>query len=94
MITYSYAVHLKPELEAIIHRDVERGLYQCADEFVARAVQLLHDQEEWFADNESDLLARVQAGIASAERGDLLEPGDVKAQLAERKREFLNTSKR
>jgi hypothetical protein len=29
-------IHLKPELEALIQRDVERGPYQSVDEFVER----------------------------------------------------------
>ena len=32
-------IHLNPELEALIQKDVERGLYQSADEVVAHAVQ-------------------------------------------------------
>jgi putative addiction module CopG family antidote len=43
-------IHLKPELEALIKQDVERGSYRSADEFVEQAVQMLHEQEQWFAD--------------------------------------------
>lgn len=32
-------IRLKPELEALIQKDVERGPYQSADEFVEQAVQ-------------------------------------------------------
>ena len=39
-------IHLKPEVEALIQNDVERGPYQSADEFVATAVQMLHEHEQ------------------------------------------------
>ena len=38
-------IHLKPELEALIQKDVERGVYQSVDEFVERAEQMLHEEE-------------------------------------------------
>ena len=43
-------IHLRPELEALIQQDVERGAYQSADEFVAQAVQMLHEHEQWLAE--------------------------------------------
>jgi hypothetical protein len=39
-------IHLKPELEALIRQDVQRGPYQSADKFVERAVQMLYDHEQ------------------------------------------------
>jgi len=42
-------IHLKPELEALVKEDVERGPYQSADEYVAQAVQMLHEHERWLA---------------------------------------------
>jgi hypothetical protein len=44
---YAMTIHLKPELERLIQKDVERGPYETADEYVERAVQMLHEQEEW-----------------------------------------------
>lgn len=38
-------IRLRPEVEALIRQDVERGPYQTIDEFVERAVALLHQQE-------------------------------------------------
>jgi putative addiction module CopG family antidote len=55
-------IHLKPELEALIQKDVERGPYQSADEFVEQAVQMLHEQEQWLADNHADIAAKIEEG--------------------------------
>ena len=87
-------IHLKPELEALIRNDVERGPYQSADEFVEQAVQMLHEQEQWLAESRGDIAARIEEGFASAERGDLLDPEQVRARVAERKQAWLDENRR
>jgi Arc/MetJ-type ribon-helix-helix transcriptional regulator len=75
-------IRLKPELEALIQKDVERGPYQSADEFVEQAVQMLHDA------------AKIDAGYASAERGELFDPEQARARVDERKRAWQSENKR
>ena len=87
-------IHLKPELEALIQKDVERGPYQSADEFVEQAVQMLHEQEQWLADNHADIAAKIENGYASAERGELLDPEQARAQVNERKQAWRNANQR
>jgi antitoxin ParD1/3/4 len=83
-------IHRKPELEALIQEDVERGPYQSADEFVAQAVQMLHEHERWLAENRADIAAKIEHGYAQAERGELLEPAEVRARLNERKQAWMD----
>jgi putative addiction module CopG family antidote len=87
-------IRLKPELEALIQKDVERGPYQSADEFVEQAVQMLHEQEQWLADNHLDFAAKIEKGYASAERGELLDPEQVRALTDEGKRAWRNENQR
>jgi putative addiction module CopG family antidote len=87
-------IRLKPELEALIQKDVERGPYQSADEFVEQAVQMLHEQEQWLADNRADIAAKIEEGYASADRGDLLDAEQVRARVNERKQAWRNDNKR
>jgi antitoxin ParD1/3/4 len=77
-------IHLKPELEALIKEDVERGPYQSADEYVAQAVQMLHAQEQWLADNRADIAAKIEQGYAQAERGELVDGEEAFRQLRQR----------
>jgi len=72
-------IHLKPELEALIEQDVERGPYQSVDEFVAQAVQMLHEQ--WLADNRADIAAKIEHGFRQAERGELVDGEEAFRQL-------------
>ena len=87
-------IHLKPELEALIQQNVERGPYQSVDEFVQQAVQMLHEQEQWLAENRAEIGAKIEAGYASAERGDLLNAEQVRARLNERKQAWREQSNR
>ena len=77
-------IHLKPELEALIKEDVERGPYQSADEYVAQAVQMLHAHERWLADNRADIAAKIEHGFAQAERGELVDGEEAFRQLRQR----------
>ena len=55
---------------------------------------MLREQEQWLADNHSEIAAKIEKGYASAERGDLLEPEKVRAQIDERKRAWQNEQQR
>ena len=79
-------VRLRREIEKLILQDIERGPYQSVDEFVEKAVTLLHEQEAWLAANRSDINSKIEEGYAAAQRGELLEADEVRSQMAERKR--------
>jgi Arc/MetJ-type ribon-helix-helix transcriptional regulator len=79
-------IRLRPELEALIREDVERGPYQTVDEFVERAVALLHEQESWLAEHRSEIEGQIAEGYAAAQRGELIEPDEVRSRLNQRKR--------
>jgi len=79
-------IHLKPELEKLVEQDVRRGPYQSADEFVERAVILLHEQEAWLADNQDEIATKVDEGYAAAKRGELFDPDGVRRLMDQKKR--------
>jgi antitoxin ParD1/3/4 len=77
-------IHLKPELEALINEDVERGPYQSADEYVAQAVQMLHAHERSLAEDRAEIAAKIEQGFAQAERGELVDGEEAFRQLRQR----------
>ena len=79
-------IRLRPELEELIKQDIERGSYQTVDEFVERAVSMLHEQEAWLAQNRAEIGANIGDGYAAAQRGELIDADAVKSRLAELKR--------
>jgi antitoxin ParD1/3/4 len=87
-------IRLRPELEALIQQDVQRGPYQSVDEFVEQAVKLLHEQETWLAANRSEIEHQILEGYAASERGELIDAEEVHAQLNKRKLEHTSKQRR
>jgi putative addiction module CopG family antidote len=83
-------IRLRPEIEELIKQDVQRGPYESVDEFVEQAVSMLHEQEAWLAANRGEIQTKIAAGYASAKRGELMGPDEVRAKLAELKRARSN----
>ncbi len=78
-------VKIKPELGALIQKDVQRGPYHSVDEFVEQAVQMLHAQEEWLAEHQPEIAAEIEHGFAQAERGELIDSDEAVRLLRERR---------
>jgi putative addiction module CopG family antidote len=85
-------IRLRPELEALIKQDVERGPYETVDEYVEQAISMLHEQETWLAANRAEIQKKIAEGIASAQRGDLLSPDEARSRLAELKQARFRNS--
>jgi antitoxin ParD1/3/4 len=78
-------ITLKPELEALIKQDVQRGPYRTVEEFVESAVSMLHEQEAWIAQHRAEIAAKIEEGYRAAQRGELMDGGQVRAKMEERK---------
>jgi Arc/MetJ-type ribon-helix-helix transcriptional regulator len=59
-------IHLRPELEELIRQDIRRGPYQTVDAFVEQAVNLLHEQEAWFASHHDETAGKTEDGWNAA----------------------------
>lgn len=86
--------HLRPELEQWIREDVQRGAYRTLDEYVEHAVSLLHEQEQWLAENRAEISRKIDEGLASAGRGELSDPEEVRRSMTARKRTWLDDVRR
>jgi putative addiction module CopG family antidote len=83
-------IHLRPELEAAIQEDVQRGAYKNVAEYVEHAVSMLHEQETWLATHRTEIQSKIAEGFAAALRGELLEPEQVRSRLNDRKRALIS----
>jgi putative addiction module CopG family antidote len=83
-------IRLRPELEKLIEEDIQRGPYQSVDEFVEKAVSLLHQQEVWLAEHRTEIGAKIEDGYATAQRGELLDSDSVRRLMDERKTSWLS----
>lgn len=79
-------IRLRPELEAVILEDVQSGAYQTVDEYVEQAISMLHEREAWLAAHRTEIESKISEGYTAAQRGELLEPEEVRSRLREVKR--------
>jgi len=83
-------INLKPELQQLIQKDIERGAYQSVEEFVERAVQMLHDEEELLWENKDAIHQEIGRGLAELDRGEGISGEVSRARLQEKKADWLN----
>ena len=76
------AITLQPEHERLIAEALRSGAYQNPEEVIQQALELLHDRDAWLAENR----AKIEEGYAAAQRGELIHPDQVRAQMEEKKR--------
>jgi antitoxin ParD1/3/4 len=86
-------IQLRPELEQLIQKDIERGGYQSVEQFIERAIQLLHDEEHLLQENKEAIHAAIGDGLAQLDRGEGV-PGEVsRARLQEKKAVWIDAHK-
>ena len=73
-------VSLTPELEQLIHKKVETGLYLSASEVVREALRLLEERDKIQALRFEEVRREIQIGIDQADRGEV-GPLDVQGTL-------------
>jgi Arc/MetJ-type ribon-helix-helix transcriptional regulator len=86
-------IRLKPELEAMIREDLNRGPYTSAEDLVEQAISQLHEREDWLAQHRDEISRKIDEGWRSAEEGRLLSPDEAKAEMASRKKAWLDARK-
>ena len=84
---------LPVELEALISRKIDAGLYKSTDEVVCAALRLLEQRDQLRQLQLDELRRDIAVGIGQAQRGEV-EPLDVKSIQAEAKRRAEDQSKR
>jgi antitoxin ParD1/3/4 len=76
-------ISLTPELDAFLQGRVQSGRYQTTSEVVREALRLLERQEQERDQAFQRLKARLDQGVAEAERGELLDGDEVFEELRE-----------
>ena len=84
-------VDLNPELEEIIAQDLKRGGYRSVDEFLGRAVRILHEEEELLALDRTNIDEEIALGLAQLDRGEGIPSAVARSRLQERKAQFIQT---
>jgi Arc/MetJ-type ribon-helix-helix transcriptional regulator len=83
-------INLKPELEQLIQKDIERGAYRSIEEFVERAIQMLHYEEDLLWESKDGIHEEIGRGLAELDRGEGISGDESRARLQEKKANWLN----
>jgi Arc/MetJ-type ribon-helix-helix transcriptional regulator len=75
-------IHLKPEQEDRIAEALRSGAYNSSDEVIDRALEVLHEQDEWLMANREANDAKIRTGIEELERGEGIPEDELDAYLA------------
>ena len=63
-------IQLKPEQEDRIAEALRTGAYHSPDEVIDRALEVLHEQDEWLTANRQAIDAKIRTGIEELDRGE------------------------
>ena len=74
-------IELKPEQEHRIAEALRSGAYSSPDDVIDRALEVLHEQDEWLTANRQAIDAKIRTGIAELERGEGIPEDELDAHL-------------
>ncbi len=83
-------IKLSPELEAAVERGVASGRYATPEEYIAEAVELLEEREAWREETLEEQRERMTASLAEAERGEVADEAQVRAEMRAMKAEWIS----
>jgi Arc/MetJ-type ribon-helix-helix transcriptional regulator len=75
-------IELKPEQEHRIAEALRSGAYNSPNDVIDRALEVLHEQDEWLMANCQAIDTKIRSGIAELERGEGIPEDELDAYIA------------
>jgi Arc/MetJ-type ribon-helix-helix transcriptional regulator len=75
-------IQLKPEQEHRIAEAIRSGAYQSPNDVIDRALEVLHERDEWLMANRQTVDGKIRKGIEELDRGEGIPEGELDAHLA------------
>jgi len=76
------AIQLNSEQEHRVAEALRSGAYSSSQDVIDRALEVLHEQDEWLTANRQANDAKIRTGIAELERGEGIPEDELDAYLA------------
>jgi len=77
-------IQLRAEYEQFIQARIATGRYENAEDVIAKALKLLEEWEKGYQEWEEETQKKISVGLASIERGEVLDAKLVMAQLLDK----------
>ncbi|HEY6306285.1 MAG TPA: type II toxin-antitoxin system ParD family antitoxin [Candidatus Angelobacter sp.] len=74
-------IQLKPEQEHRIAEALRSGAYSSTDDVIDRALEVLHERDDWLAAHRQEINAKIRSGIEELERGEGIPEDELDAYL-------------
>jgi Arc/MetJ-type ribon-helix-helix transcriptional regulator len=74
-------IQLKPEQEQRIAEAVRSGAYQSPDDVIERALEVLHERDEWLMANREMVDTKIHRGMEELDRGEGITEDKLDAHL-------------
>jgi Arc/MetJ-type ribon-helix-helix transcriptional regulator len=74
-------IQLKPEQESRIVEAVRSGAYQSAEDVIERALEILHERDEWLMSNRQAVEAKIRRGLKELDQGEGIPEDKLDAHL-------------
>jgi Arc/MetJ-type ribon-helix-helix transcriptional regulator len=75
------AIQLNPNQEHRVAEALRSGAYHSPDDVIDRALDVLHEQDEWLMANRQAIGAHIRQGIEELERGEGIPEDKLDAYL-------------
>lgn len=86
-------IRLSPELVAVVERDVAAGRFASVEEYIAAAVELLHELEPWRDESIEEQRSGLEAAWQESERGELISLDEFREEMRKMKAEWASSQK-
>jgi len=74
-------IQLKPEQEHRIAEALRSGAYESPDDVIERALESLHERDEWLLANRQTVEAKIRRGLEELARGEGIPEDKLDAHL-------------
>ena len=73
---------MRPEQKHRIAEALRSGAYSSTEDVIDRALEVLHERDEWLAAHRQHINAKIRTGIEELERGEGIPEDELDAYLA------------
>ena len=87
-------IELKPELEALIRKRLDSGVFQNVEDVLLNALESQDAEEAWLELHRREIGEKIDKAIAQIDRGEGMTPEQSLAWLEEKKAAWRNEQRR
>lgn len=71
----------RPEIEELIRERLHSGAFDCVEDVLFDALEMLKERETWLQENKDTIHTKIERGLAQLERGEGILGDQLRARL-------------